>query len=88
MFLKVRPNQDVSVFELGNNNLDEGRFMCQIDENREPKNPAGSPAESPTGPRMIDSVSLLQGAREIYIRHRGEVYRLMETRNGKLILQK
>ncbi|MEZ6119070.1 MAG: hemin uptake protein HemP [Pirellulaceae bacterium] len=62
--------------------------MCQIDENHEPKNPGSSPAESAKEPRMIDSLSLLQGARELYIRHRGEVYRLLETRNGKLILQK
>lgn len=39
-------------------------------------------------PREIDSVSLLQGDKEILIRHAGEVYRLRLTKNDKLILQK
>ena len=36
----------------------------------------------------IDSKELLQGRRMVVINHRGEQYRLIETRNGKLILQK
>ena len=44
---------------------------------------------SPSFPlREIDSSSLLQGEKEILIRHGDEVYRLRLTRNGKLILQK
>ncbi|HUG92389.1 MAG TPA: hemin uptake protein HemP [Planctomycetaceae bacterium] len=39
-------------------------------------------------PREIPSNQLLQGAREIHIRHEGVVYRLRLTRNGKLILHK
>ena len=36
----------------------------------------------------IDSLRLLQGQREICIRHGSEVYRLRHTRNDKLILTK
>lgn len=38
--------------------------------------------------RRIDSEKLLGGVRELEIEHGGEVYRLRETRNGKLILTK
>ncbi|MCA9188847.1 MAG: hemin uptake protein HemP [Pirellulaceae bacterium] len=37
---------------------------------------------------VIPSGDLLQGGRMVIIDHRGERYRLLETRNGKLILQK
>ncbi|MFZ7095853.1 hemin uptake protein HemP [Luteimonas dalianensis] len=36
----------------------------------------------------MDSACLLQGRREVLIRHAGECYRLRHTRNGKLILTK
>lgn len=36
----------------------------------------------------IDSALLLQGQRELCIRHGGEYYRLRHTRNDKLILTK
>lgn len=36
----------------------------------------------------VESNALLRGAREILIRHGGEVYRLRHTRNDKLILTK
>lgn len=36
----------------------------------------------------IDSTRLLQGQRELVIRHGGECYRLRHTRNDKLILTK
>jgi hemin uptake protein HemP len=36
----------------------------------------------------IDSVRLLQGQRELRIRHGNECYRLRHTRNDKLILTK
>ncbi len=38
--------------------------------------------------RELNSEELLQGNREIRIRHGEEIYRLRLTRNGKLILQK
>jgi hemin uptake protein HemP len=48
-----------------------------------------SPAAA-DGPAMpvFDSARLLQGAREVLIRHGGECYRLRHTRNDKLILTK
>lgn len=36
----------------------------------------------------VDSKLLLQGQRELFIRHGNEYYRLRHTRNGKLILTK
>ena len=39
-------------------------------------------------PRMVNSGDLLAGKRELLIHHRGDIYRLLLTRNGKLILQK
>ncbi len=36
----------------------------------------------------IDSTDLLQGQRELHIRHGNECYRLRHTRNDKLILTK
>ena len=44
--------------------------------------------ESSSNVRTIRSAELLQGAREVYIDHEGEIYRLRLTRNQKLILQK
>ncbi len=40
------------------------------------------------GLRIVRSEELLRGERELIILHGSQVYRLMETRNGKLILQK
>ncbi len=37
---------------------------------------------------ILDSSRLLQGGREVLIRHGGECYRLRHTRNDKLILTK
>ena len=39
-------------------------------------------------PREIRSEELLRGAKELWIRHGEEIYRLRLTRSGKLILQK
>ena len=36
----------------------------------------------------LDSAQLLQGQRELRIRHGNEIYRLRHTRNDKLILTK
>ena len=56
---------------------------------------AGPPsAQSPVpviagiGVPAFDSKDLLQGRDEILIRHHGELYRLRQTRNDKLILTK
>jgi hemin uptake protein HemP len=51
----------------------------------------GSSLEASTpgsGPRVVSSADLLEGSREIIIRHVGEDYRLRLTRAGKLILNK
>lgn len=47
-------------------------------------------AASPAAPCdcELDSECLLQGQREVLIRHGAECYRLRHTRNGKLILTK
>lgn len=47
----------------------------------------GMPQMQPHCPEH-DSRRLLQGQREVVIRHGGECYRLRHTRNGKLILTK
>ena len=59
---------------------------------RQPR-PSASPSmsESLSGESpmpVFDSAGLLQGGREIMIRHGGECYRLRHTRNDKLILTK
>jgi hemin uptake protein HemP len=45
-------------------------------------------AELPAEPRRIESDVLFQGARVVMITHAGEAYRLMVTKNNRLILQK
>lgn len=49
--------------------------------------PIGGDPGKPTH-RRIASAELMSGAREIEIDHRGELYRLRCTSNGKLILTK
>lgn len=46
------------------------------------------PPASPMSPPEVDSLRLLQGQREVRIRHGNEWYRLRHTRNDKLILTK
>lgn len=49
----------------------------------------GAQACTPADTRgELDSGRLLQGRREVLIRHGGECYRLRHTRNDKLILTK
>ncbi|GAB6041389.1 hemin uptake protein HemP [Endothiovibrio diazotrophicus] len=40
------------------------------------------------GPRRVSSEQLFAGASRVVIEHRGEEYRLLMTRQGKLILTK
>ena len=52
---------------------------------------SGPPASTsdPAAPRKrVSSADLLAGAREIFIDHSGETYRLRHTSQGKLILTK
>lgn len=46
------------------------------------------PADNSLGKRPIPSSSLFQGQQQVLIQHDGEIYRLVLTRNNKLLLQK
>ncbi len=62
----------------------------QRDQNsRHAAGDSARPAEA-VGPavRVIDSVTLFGSRREVQIRHKGAIYTLRETRQGKLILNK
>lgn len=41
-----------------------------------------------SGARVMRSDELLQGQRKMFILHGGQLYRLLRTKNDKLILQK
>ena len=45
-------------------------------------------APHPGPRRQVHSRDILQGEREVWIIHGEDMYRLRETKNGKLILQK
>ena len=49
---------------------------------------AAMPVPQPSEPRSVESAELFQGARVVEITHAGETYRLLLTRNNRLILQK
>ncbi len=49
--------------------------------------PLSSTRDAPAG-RAIESVDLLQGSRELLIRHNNSTYRLRVTASEKLILTK
>jgi hemin uptake protein HemP len=55
-----------------------------------PEEPRTVPAQSPSAEplRTFDSVELFDGQKEVQIRHKGALYRLKITRQGKLILNK
>ena len=44
--------------------------------------------QAPNGPPKISSSDLFRGGRIVVITHDGETYRLLLTRNNRLILQK
>ena len=46
------------------------------------------PSTNPHAFRQVNSRDILGGEREVWIVHGQDVYRLRETKNGKLILQK
>ncbi|HEY4258986.1 MAG TPA: hemin uptake protein HemP [Schlesneria sp.] len=56
-----------------------------MDHNPKPSNES---EHSDSTLKEYESSQLLHGAKEILIRHAGEVYRLRLTKNDKLILQK
>lgn len=47
-----------------------------------------SASEPPADPPRYDSQELFQGSRVVVINHAGETYRMLVTRNNRLILQK
>ena len=53
-----------------------------------PTPPSVVPVPPPSEPRSVESTELFQGARVVEITHAGETYRLLLTRNNRLILQK
>jgi hemin uptake protein HemP len=61
------------------------RYSMMTDSQQNTPPPAGP---QPVLPREINSAELMQGDREIVIRHGAELYRLNVTRSGKLILRK
>lgn len=53
-----------------------------------PPNHGGERDTLPANLPVYDSKTLFRDAREVRIMHRGEIYRLLCTRGGKLILVK
>ena len=66
--------------------IETGSDQSSGEGSREPS-PVQDGAETESPP-FYESGDLLQGAKEIVIRHHGECYRLRLTRNNKLILNK
>jgi len=62
--------------------------MERLPENTTPESSAADRQRSASGNDAIDSAQILAGRREVRIVHAGEIYRLLVTRNNKLILQK
>ena len=59
------------------------------DQNERPDDQFGDDSGSQSeGEMTYESTDLFRGRRVVVIQHGGESYRLIETRNGKLILQK
>lgn len=59
------------------------------DSTHPPTPPAAADASQQTPePRSVESAELFQGSRVVQITHAGETYRLLLTRNNRLILQK
>ncbi len=58
----------------------------QQDQQTQPSTPAQD--NSPMMKRTISSEEIMAGEKEIWIQHGDSIYRLCETKSGKLILQK
>jgi len=65
--------------------LPAAKVHDMADTNNRDDPPASRPE---TTVRVLDSADLLAGDRQVFIQHGSELYRLLVTRNGKLILQK
>ena len=62
--------------------------MPDMDHDPDVPDAVDEAAKSPLPARTVRSEDLLQGSRELLIVHGTETYRLLRTRNDKLILQK
>ena len=63
---------------------DEGTL--EMPENEQQSPPTEMPSDLQA--KVLRSEDLFEGRRQILIAHGAEVYRLLHTKNGKLILQK
>jgi hemin uptake protein HemP len=65
-------------------------FKVMITEaaDSQPDTPRPSQAEDKPTPRVLNSEELFAGQRTVIIQHGDEQYRLLITRNDRLILQK
>ncbi|MEW4565168.1 hemin uptake protein HemP [Bremerella sp. JC770] len=55
---------------------------------QEQKTPTRSPEPATLLKRTIQSEEIMAGEKEVWIQHGDAIYRLCETKSGKLILQK
>lgn len=62
--------------------------MTEEPDNQASSDDFGSRCQTLSEAATVRSGDLLQGRRELRISHAGEIYRLLVTRNNKLILQK
>ncbi len=62
--------------------------MTEEPDNQALSDDSGSRCQTLPEAATVRSGDLLKGRRELRISHAGEIYRLLVTRNNKLILQK
>lgn len=64
------------------------KAMATEAEDSQPDVPRSDPGEEKSAPRVLNSEELFAGQRTVVIQHGDEQYRLLITRNDRLILQK
>ena len=64
------------------------KSMASEAEDSQPDSPRRDQPEDKPPPRVLNSVELFAGQRTVVIQHGDEQYRLLITRNDRLILQK
>jgi hemin uptake protein HemP len=80
-------NKDTNVAQV--RFMQSSQFRCAVANDPDQRPQFSKPqVPQPTAMREVDSQDLMQGNREIVIRHGTEAYRLSVTRSGKLILRK
>lgn len=63
-------------------------YAMSTTDSRQRSRPSDSSNPAQPKSKQIDSQQLFGGADTLHIEHRGVIYTLRETRNGKLILNK